>query len=353
MNGLFRVLSINTNINYKMRLMKTKQILLASRPKGFPETSNFTFEEIDLPVLQNGDILLKSLYISVDPYMRGRMSDRKSYIDPFEVDKPITGGVVAEVMDSKDSTFCKGDQVVGMLPWATYSIAKGKALQKIDTTDVPASYYLGILGMPGLTAYIGLVDICSPKPRETVVVSGAAGAVGTVVGQMAKILGCYVVGITGSDEKAQLLTSKFGYDRAINYKATDNLAQSIKDVCPKGVDCYFDNVGGDITDAVVLNINFHARIALCGQIALYNEENISVGWRLLPRILSQSALIKGYIVSNYQERFPGALQQLKRWLEDGKLKYAETIIVGFDRLPNAFLGLFTGENTGKMIVKIA
>lgn len=332
--------------------MKTKQILLASRPKGLPKTTDFMFDEADLPDLQQGEVLLKSLYISVDPYMRGRMSGRKTYIDPFELDEPITGGVVAEVMESKYSGLLKGDQVMGMLPWATYCVASGKSLQKIDTLQVPASYYLGILGMPGLTAYFGMMDICEPKPGETVVVSGAAGAVGTVAGQIAKLLGCYVVGVAGSDAKAERLKSEFGYDEAVNYKTSGNLQKAIEKACPKGVDCYFDNVGGDVTDAVIKNINFHARIALCGQIALYNEETISEGWRLLPLILSRSALIKGYIVSNYQQQFPEALEQLRRWLLEGKLKYTETVMVGFEQLPNAFLGLFSGDNTGKMIVKI-
>lgn len=332
--------------------METKQILLASHPKGLPKTTDFMFDETELPELKQGEVLLKSLYISVDPYMRGRMSGRKTYIDPFELDKPITGGVIAEVAESKYPGLEKADQVMGMLPWATYCIAPGKSLQKIDTLQVPASYYLGILGMPGLTAYFGIMDICEPKPGETVVVSGAAGAVGTVAGQIAKLLGCHVVGITGSDAKAERLISEFGYDQAINYKTTADLQKAIEKACPKGVDCYFDNVGGDITDAVFKNINFHARIALCGQIALYNEESISVGWRLLPLILSRSALIKGYIVSNYQKQFPEALMQLTRWLSEGKLRYTETVITGFEQLPNAFLGLFSGDNTGKMVVKV-
>lgn len=332
--------------------MKTKQILLASRPKGMPDKSNFSFVTVDLPELQDGEVLLKSGYISVDPYMRGRMSDRRSYIDPFEVDKPINGGVVARVEDSRSSSLNKGDMVFGMLPWATYTVAKAASLSKIDTTHIPASYYLGILGMTGLTAYFGVMNICEPKPGETFVVSGAAGAVGSTVGQIAKQLGCHVVGIAGSDEKAHVLQSEFGFDKVLNYKTTPNLAEEIKKACPKGVDCYFDNVGGDITDAVIANINFYARIALCGQIALYNEENITVGWRLLPHILVHSASIKGFIVTNYQQQFPQAIQQLTRWVEEGKLRCRETVVNGFDHLPDAFLGLFTGANTGKMMVKV-
>lgn len=332
--------------------MKTKQILFASRPKGMPEKSNFSFVTVNLPELQDGDVLLKSSYISVDPYMRGRMSDKRSYIDPFEINKPIVGGVVAEVAESRSPSLKKGDMVFGMLPWATYSVTKAAALTQIDTTHFPASYYLGILGMTGMTAYFGLMDICEPRPGETFVVSGAAGAVGSVVGQIAKSLGCYVVGVAGSDEKAHMLQSEFGFDKVINYKTASNLTEEIKKACPKGVDCYFDNVGGDITDAVIANINFHARIALCGQIALYNEVNITAGWRLLPHILVHSALIKGFIVTNYQQQFPEAMRHLTRWVEEGKLKCHETVINGFDHLPDAFLGLFTGANTGKMMVKV-
>lgn len=332
--------------------MKTKQILLVSRPKGVPSVSDFRLEEIELPALKEGEVLLKALYVSVDPYMRGRMSERKSYIAPFKLDQPISGGVVAEVADSKTPALQKGDRVLGMLPWATYSISKPAELEKIPESAVPLSYYLGVLGMPGLTAYFGVTDICQPKPGETFVVSGAAGAVGTVAGQIAKKLGCRVVGIAGSDEKVALLKTKFHYDEVINYKTTPHLSEAIATACPAGVDCYFDNVGGDITDAVVANINFNARIALCGQIALYNEEKISVGWRLLPSILMHSALIRGYIVTDYQKQFPQAQKQLAHWLEEGKIHYTETIINGFEQLPTAFLGLFSGMNTGKMIVRI-
>lgn len=332
--------------------MKAKQILLASRPKGMPKGSDFYFQETDLPELMDGEILLKALYISVDPYMRGRMNDQKSYIAPFELNKPLNGGVVAKVVESRNASFQKGETVLGMLPWSTYSVMKPEGLQKLDIAAVPPSYYLGILGMPGLTAYFGVTKICEPKAGETFVVSGAAGAVGTVVGQIAKKMGCRVVGIAGSDEKAQLLKTKFGFDEVINYKTAISLPDAVAAACPNGVDCYFDNVGGDITDAVVANINFNARIALCGQIALYNDDKISVGWRLLPSILVHSALIKGYIVNDYQKEFSQAQQQLARWLQEGELHCTETVIEGFDQLPTAFIGLFSGANTGKMVVKV-
>lgn len=332
--------------------MKTKQILLASRPQGMPQASNFNMQEVELPPLQEGEVLLKALYISVDPYMRGRMSDSKSYVAPYELNQPINGGVVAEVSESKTTAFKKGDKVLGMLPWATYSVSKPEGLQNLPESSLPLSYYLGVLGMPGLTAYFGVMDICKPKAGDTFVVSGAAGAVGTVVGQIAKQQGCKVVGIAGSDEKAALLKKHFLYDEVINYHTTANLQEAIAAACPQGVDCYFDNVGGDITDAVVANINTNARIALCGQISLYNEKSTPVGWRLLPTILTHSALIKGYIVSDYQAQFPQAQQQLALWMKEGKIHYTETIQTGFEQLPAAFMGLFSGANTGKMIVKV-
>lgn len=330
--------------------MKVQQIVLASRPEGLPTDENFRFEELELPVIQAEEVLLKPLYISVDPYMRGRMSDAKSYVPPFEVGQPITGGVVAVVEESKSSKLKKGDKVLGMLPWATGSVQKAESLQKIDES-IPASYYLGIVGMPGLTAYFGLTDICNPQKGETVVVSGAAGAVGTIVGQIAKIRGCRVVGIAGSDDKVILLKQKFGFDEVVNYK-TDDLISALAKACPSGVDCYYDNVGGDITDAVISYFNKHARMALCGQISLYNEISIPTGPRILTNILKTSALIKGFIVGDYQARFPEGIAQLEKWVKEGKLKYTETVIEGFDELPNAFLGLFEGANTGKMIVKI-
>lgn len=332
--------------------MDTKQIVLASRPHGMPATDNFAIQEAILPELQDGEVLVKSIYISVDPYMRGRMKDRKSYIDPFVVDQPITGNVIARVEESKSPRLQPGDKVVGMLPWATYSIAQADTLRKIPPTNIPDSYYLGIIGMPGLTAYFGLIFICEPQPGETVVVSGAAGAVGLVVGQIAKIIGCRVVGITGSDEKVQMLKGQFGFDEAINYKTAVDLSGEISRACPAGVDCYFDNVGGDITDIVMQYINTNARIAVCGQIATYNEMHLSTGLRLLPYILEKSALMQGFIVSDYKEYFPKALNQLMSWVEAGKLKYTETILDGFEQLPEAFIGLFTGKNTGKMMVRV-
>ena len=331
--------------------MTTQQFVLASRPSGLPTHDNFRMEDVDLPELKDGEILLHGMYYSVDPYMRGRMNDAKSYVPPFQIDQPIQGGVVAKVAESKSGNYKPGDVVVGMLPWRKDFIAIEKEVTKIDNSLAPASYYLGILGMTGLTAYFGLMDIGKPKAGETVVVSGAAGAVGVVVGQIAKIKGCHVVGIAGSDEKIKLLTDEFGFDVAINYKSTTDMNKAIAEACPNGVDVYFDNVGGYISDAVIRNINFHARIPLCGQISLYNSTEIPMGPRLQPMLLTRSVLMQGFIVSNYQARFPEGIKKLAEWVKEDKLKFTETIEHGFKNLPNALLGLFEGANTGKMVVE--
>lgn len=331
--------------------MKTRQIVLASRPKGIPVIGNFRFEDIDLPEMQQGEVLLQGKYFSVDPYMRGRMNDTKSYASPFQPDQPLSGGVVAKVMASKSDSLQVGDLVLGQLPWRILTVAPAKGLQKIDPALAPESYYLGILGMPGLTAYFGIIDIGKPKAGETVVISGAAGAVGMIAGQIAKIYGCRVVGIAGSDEKIKTLIEEFGFDEGINYKTTTGLRKTIARLCPGGVDIYYDNVGGEISDAVISNLNFHARIPLCGQISLYNSTGIPVGPRIQPTLLTRSVLMQGFIVSNYQNRFPEGIQQLTQWVKEGKLKFTETKVQGFDQLPAALLGLFNGANTGKMIVE--
>ncbi|MGN6601425.1 MAG: NADP-dependent oxidoreductase [Ginsengibacter sp.] len=332
--------------------MDVKQIVLANRPKGLPSKNDFRTETITLPQLKNDEVLIKAKYFSVDPYMRGRMNDAKSYVAPYKIDEPIAGTGIGEIVETKSSDFKEGDIVQGHFPWATESIQKASALKKIDTKLAPAPYYLGILGMPGLTAYFGLIHIGKPKEGETVVISGAAGAVGIVVGQIAKLKGCRVVGIAGSDEKINMLRNEFQFDEAINYKTTSDMKKAIGVACPNGVDIYFDNVGGSISDAVISNINFHARIVLCGQISLYNSTEVPTGPRLQPMLLTRSALMQGFIVGNFKDRFREGIEQLSQWVKDGKLKYKETIIEGFDKLPEAFLGLFSGENKGKMVVKV-
>jgi len=331
--------------------MKSKQIVLASRPHGLPSSENFRFEDRETDKLNDNEVLLKTWYISVDPYMRGRMNDVKSYAASFQIDQPITGSVVAKVIESKGNSFIEGDTVFGMLPWATYCVEKAEKLRKVDIKSVPPEYYLGILGMPGITAYFGMTEIGKPKKSETVVVSGAAGAVGIAAGQIAKIKGSYVVGIAGSDEKCKLLKEQFGFDEAINYKTAKSMTKAIATACPKGVDVYYDNVGGEITDAVIANLNFHSRIVLCGQISLYNSTEIPMGPRVFPQLLTKSTLVQGFIVGNYSERFGEAFAYLNQWINEGKIKYTHTIIHGFDKLPDAFIALFSGKNQGKMLVE--
>jgi NADPH-dependent curcumin reductase CurA len=335
-----------------------RKIILASRPAGMPSVDNFKIVDAEMPRPADGEVLLKTLYLSVDPYMRGRMNEGKSYVEPFELNEVITGGVVAEVVESRSGNFQSGDIVVGYMGWELYSLAKGEqgtpnSLVKVDPALAPATTALGILGMPGLTAYFGLLDIGRPVAGETVVVSGAAGAVGMVVCQLAKIKGCRVVGIAGSDEKNRYLTGELGVDAAVNYKTSSDLRQSLRDACPNGVDVYFDNVGGEISDNVLTSINKGARIVVCGQISLYNLERIDVGPRPQLPLLVKSASMQGFIVSDYAARFPEGIGRLGRWLAEGKLKNAENIVEGFENAPRAFLGLFAGENTGKQLVRVA
>ena len=304
-----------------------------------------------MPEPKAGEVLLRTLYLSVDPYMRSRMNDRKSYVAPFALNEVITGGVVAEVIDSRVPNFQAGDIVMGMLGWRLYSVAKAEELRKVDPKLAPITTALGVLGMPGLTAYFGLLDICNPQAGETVVVSGAAGAVGTAVCQIAKIKGCRVVGIAGSDEKNGYLLNELQVDVAINYK-TANVREALAAACPQGIDVYFDNVGGEVSDAVLMLINKGARIAICGQISMYNLDRVDVGLRAQPLLLIRSAMMKGFIITDYAPRFAEGVIQLGKWLAAGKLKYAETIIEGFENTPRAFLGLFAGENLGKQLVKV-
>ncbi len=331
--------------------MQNKQILLNSRPAGMPTTDNFRIENTVTPEPKDGEVLVRTLYLSVDPYMRSRMNDRKSYVPPFALNEVISGGVVAEVVDSRTANFQAGDIVTGMLGWRLLSVAKAEELRKVDPRLAPITTALGVLGMPGLTAYFGLLDICNPQAGETVVVSGAAGAVGTTVCQIAKIKGCRVVGIAGSDEKNAYLLNELHVDATINYK-TANVKEALAAACPNGVDVYFDNVGGEISDAVLLLINKGARISICGQISMYNLERMDVGLRPQPLLLVKSAMMRGFIVIDYAPRFAEGVTQLGKWLAEGKLKYAENIIEGFENTPRAFLGLFAGENLGKQLVKV-
>ena len=329
-----------------------KVITLAKRPVGEPALSSFNFESEDKPTPADGELLLKTLYVSVDPYMRGRMNDAESYIPPFELNQPIEGGVVAEVVESKSEDFEEGNTVVGHLKWKQFQVSDGDGLRSVDAEAAPLSAYLGILGMTGLTAYFGLSEIGKPKEGETLVVSGAAGAVGSVVGQIGKIHGCRVVGIAGSDEKVEMLKNRFGFDAGINYKTTDDMAAAVANACPDGVDVYFDNVAGEISDGVHRNMNRFGRIVNCGAIAHYNDTSMPTGPRVEPMLIKKSMLMQGFIIGNYEPKFPEGVQQLAQWLSEGKLEFSETVIEGFDNIPQAFLDLFDGANKGKMVVKV-
>ena len=335
-----------------MPAMKNKQIILASRPTGMPAMDNFATVNAEVPQPKDGEVLVRTRYLSVDPYMRGRMNDGKSYVAPFAVNEVINGGVVGEVIESRSADFKPGDIVTGQLGWQLYSVARAKELRKVDPNLAPVTTALGVLGMPGLTAYFGLVDIGKPREGETVVVSGAAGAVGMTVCQVAKIKGCRVIGIAGSDEKNEYLERELWVDRTINYKTAVDMKQALKDACPNGVDIYFDNVGGAVSDAVLPFINQASRVVICGQISLYNLDRADVGPRPQPYLLVKSALMQGFIITDYASRFAEGVKQLGQWVQEGKMKYAENIVDGFENTPNAFLGLFSGENLGKQLVRV-
>jgi NADPH-dependent curcumin reductase CurA len=329
-----------------------KVLTLAKRPVGKPALSDFNFIDETKPSPAEGEMLLEAAYVSVDPYMRGRMNDAKSYVPPFELNKPMEGAIVAKVAESKNPDFAAGDYVLGSLKWKQFQVSDGAGLRKVDAALAPLSAYLGILGMTGLTAYMGLSLIGKPQAGETLVVSGAAGAVGSVAGQIGKIKGCRVVGIAGSDEKVAQLTSKFGFDAGINYKTTDDMAAAIAEKCPEGVDVYFDNVAGEIADGVHQNMNRFGRIINCGAIANYNDTSAPTGPRVESMLIKKSVRMQGFIVFNYEDKYPEAIQQLARWLKQGSLESSETVVAGFENIPQAFLDLFAGRNNGKMVVKV-
>ena len=331
--------------------MENKEIRLASRPTGRPTLENFQFAETEAPQPSEGEVLVRLLYISVDPYLRGRMREGKSYVEPFEVGKVIKSGAVGDVVESRSPKFQPGDVVTGQLGWRLHDVAKAETLMKV-VPGVSPTAALGVLGGTGLTAYFGLLEIGQPKEGETVVVSGAAGAVGIVVCQIAKLKGCRVVGIAGSDEKNEYLRRELGVDATINYKTTENMFAALKEACPNGIDVYFDNVGGDVTDAVMPLINDFARIVVCGQISMYNSDKPNIGPRPQPFLLIHKATMQGFIITQYMNRFGEGIAQLAQWFMSGKLKHAESIVEGFENTPRAFIGLFSGENLGKQVVKI-
>ncbi len=332
---------------------ENRQITLAGRPAGFPSESDFKLVTTPIPKPGDGECLVQGIYLSVDPYMRGRMRDRPSYVAPVGLGEVMGGGVVGRVLESKCAEFQQGDIAEGLLGWQEYAVAPAKALRKVDPTLAPISTALGVLGMPGLTAYFGLLDVAGPKAGETVVVSGAAGAVGATVGQIAKIQGCRAVGIAGSDEKVQQLVGELGFDGAFNYKTAKDYAAELKALCPDGVDVYFDNVGGAITDAVFPLINVGARVSVCGQISQYNLEAEAVGPRLLWHLIVKRARAQGFLVFDYADRYPEGLAQMGQWVKQGKIKFRERISEGIETAPKAFLEMMQGKNIGKQLVRLS
>ncbi len=324
--------------------------ILAERPTGWVEPRHFRMERVPVPEPGDGEVLVRNHWLSLDPYMRGRMSDAKSYADPVAVGAVMIGGTAGEVVASRDPRFKPGDAVVGMLGWQLYGVAEASTLRKVDTRHVPLAAYLGVVGMPGVTAWYGLNAICAPKAGETLVVTAAAGAVGGVVAQRAKAKGCRVVGVAGGAEKCRYVVQELGIDACVDYKAGD-LATELKAALPQGADCLFENVGGEIFDALLARTNAFGRIALCGLISDYNAAD---PYRLknLRMVLINRLNIRGFIVSDHADQWPAALQELARLVATGRLKYRESIAQGLDHAPEAFIGLLRGRNFGKQLVKL-
>ena len=336
--------------------MVNKQILLASRPQGQPTTANFRLVESPVAALQDGQVLVRHHYLSLDPYMRGRMNDAKSYAAPQPLDAVMIGGTAGEVADSRHQGFRAGDKVVGMGGWQQYSIVDGNArgaMRKVDVSRIPLSAYLGVVGMPGVTAWYGLMKICEAKPGHTILVSAASGAVGGVVGQLAKAKGCHAIGIAGGAEKCAYVVDQLGFDACIDYKEhvdPKSLYRALKDATPTGVDGHFENVGGAILDAALARMNPFGRIALCGMISGYDGHPIPLSQPAL--ILTSRLRIEGFIVSEHMEVWPEALAELGTLVATGKLKYRESVAEGLESAPEAFLGLLKGKNFGKQLVKL-
>ena len=334
---------------------RNRRIVLAARPTGDPKEENFRLEETDIPTPAEGEVLLRTIYLSLDPYQRGRMNAGPSYAPPVEVGQVMEGGTVSEVVESKADGLRPGDVVVGHTGWQEYSVASGKAVRKIDPALAPVSTALGVLGMPGMTAYTGLVNIGQPKSGETVVVSSAAGAVGSAVGQIARILGCRAVGIAGGEAKCAYVVNELGFDACVDYHR-DRFAEDLKVACPQGVDIYFDNVGGRVLEEVVPLMNLFGRVPVCGLISQYNATRLPHGPDRVPlltiAILVKRLTFRGFIVFDFREQQPEFERQMSQWLREGKVKYREDVVDGLENAVAAFKGLFTGHNFGKLLVRV-
>lgn len=333
-------------------LTVNRQFRLAARPVGMPKESDFVLAESPLNAPREGEVLAKAVYLSVDPYMRTKISSVKSYADPLNIGDMMVGLGIAQVLESHNPRFAVADFVLGEWGWQEYAVSDGRTWLKLDSQSAPVSTKLGVLGMPGITAYFGFLEVCQPKADETVVVSGAAGAVGSIVGQIAKLKGCRAIGVTGTDEKVDYLVNELGLDGAFNYKTSADYAATLTELCPQGIDCYFDNVGGAVTDAVLPLMNLFGRVAICGLISEYNADHAGPGPRLLRPILFKQLRVEGLVFARFQSRWSEAVAQITQWLGEGRLKYREEIVDGFTNMPRALIGLLEGQNIGKMLVRV-
>ena len=330
---------------------RNRKILLASRPQGAPTEQNFRIVDAPLPEPAAGEVLVKNEWLSLDPYMRGRMSDAKSYVPPAQLDEVMVGQTVGEVIDSRDASIDVGDKVLTQLGWQSHGIAKAGDVTKVDARRMPASYYLGVLGMPGLTAWFGLFEIGQPKAGETVLVSAASGAVGSVVGQLAKIHGCRAVGIAGGKAKCDYVVNELGFDACVDHRA-GNLYDDLRAACPNGVDVDFENVGGEVLDTALRVMNRHSRVVICGLVAEYSAKD-PYGYRGLRSVLVNRIRMQGMIIFDWKDRYGDALPTLTSYVAEGKLKYRESIVDGLDNAPRALIALLKGENFGKQLVRMA
>jgi NADPH-dependent curcumin reductase CurA len=332
-----------------------RKIVLASRPEGAPQPGNFRLEESPAPEPREGEVLLRTLWLSLDPYMRGRMSAARSYAKPVDVGEPMVGGTVNEVLESRHPDFKAGDIVLGYAGWQDYAVSNGAGLRKLDARRAPVSNALGVLGMPGMTAYTGLLTIGQPKPGETVVVAAATGPVGSTVGQIAKLKGCRAVGIAGGKEKCRYLTDELGFDAAVDHRSK-NFPDELRAACPDGIDVYFENVGGAVWDAVFPLLKDFARIPVCGLIAQYNMTELPAGPdrtpQLFRQVLTKRLTIRGFIVSDFASQAESFERDVSAWLKQGKIKFKEDVVEGLENAPQAFLGLLQGKNFGKLLVRV-
>ena len=330
----------------------SREMQLKSRPVGLPGEDDFVLVEKAVPPTGDGEVLVRNIYMSVDPYMRGRMIDRESYIPPFQLNQPLEGGCVGRVVQSNNQNFAPGDFVLGMSGWREYFVSDGRGLLKVDSKIAPLQSFLGTIGMPGFTAYYGLLEIGKPEKGQTVFVSAAAGAVGAIVCQIAKIKGCYVVASAGSDDKVAWLQQEAGVDAAFNYKKVDNIVDEVGNLCPRGIDVYFENVGGIHLEAALEHMNKFGRIVMCGMISMYNATDPVPGPPNLLYVVGKQLTMQGFIISEHYDRLTQFYGDMGKWIAEGRIKWKETIVEGLQNAPAALIGLFKGDNFGKMIVKV-